>query len=163
MKEELLYRLPGGIVAHLKMNSIGKILKEKGLDNTGDVQMFHTQNVLRRITKYMPFRTGMTIKVTIAQTDIRKPEITTNVPYGQFLWRGKVMRNAKTGNGPSMVPGVGLRYRKGSVLKPVPRDIEYTKNKNKKAGPYWDKAVSTNEGDAMRADLQRFIDRRGGR
>lgn len=40
-----------------------EILQEVGLDEQGDAQMFHTKNVLRRIQKYMPYRTGATIKL----------------------------------------------------------------------------------------------------
>ena len=72
-----LFRLPSGTVAYLEMNSVGKILKDKGLDAAGDVQQFHTANVLRRIKRYMPFVSGMTYKVTVAQTNIKKPEIIT--------------------------------------------------------------------------------------
>ena len=43
-----------------------EILQEVGLDEQGDTQMFHTKNVLRRIQKYMPYRTGATIKLTVA-------------------------------------------------------------------------------------------------
>lgn len=46
-----------------------EILQEVGLDEQGDAQMFHTKNVLRRVQKYMPYRTGATIKLTVAQTD----------------------------------------------------------------------------------------------
>ena len=35
-----------------------EILQEVGLDEQGDAQMFHTKNVLRRVQKYMPYRTG---------------------------------------------------------------------------------------------------------
>ena len=59
-----LYRLKNGTVAYLEMNSIPRILKDKGFADDGDVQVFHTQNVLRRIIKYMPYKSGMTIKVT---------------------------------------------------------------------------------------------------
>ena len=50
----------------LDMKPIRRLLKEKGLAVTGDVQRFHTANVLRRIIKYMPYRTGATIKLTQA-------------------------------------------------------------------------------------------------
>ncbi len=57
-----------------------EILQEVGLDEQGDAQMFHTKNVLRRIQKYMPYRTGATIKLTVAQTDPSVPEIVTEEP-----------------------------------------------------------------------------------
>ena len=61
-----------------------EILQEVGLDEQGDTQMFHTKNVLRRIQKYMPYRTGATIKLTVAQTDPRVPEIVTEEPQAVY-------------------------------------------------------------------------------
>ncbi|MFR3972328.1 MAG: hypothetical protein ACLTZH_03285 [Subdoligranulum sp.] len=46
------------------------------------------QNVLRRIQKYMPYRTGATIKLTIAQTDTHVPEIVTDNPQARYLYYG---------------------------------------------------------------------------
>ena len=123
--------------------------------------MFHTQNVLRRIKRYMPFLTGATYKITVLQTNIREPYIVTDVPYGKYLYHGKAMVDSKTGMGPCNIPGVGYRYRKGAVLKPTSRPLKYTTTKNPKAGPYWDRALVANEGEALVADLQRFIDRGG--
>lgn len=127
------YRLPDGTVAHLQMKSVAQILKDKGMDVGGDAQMFHTQNVLRRIIKYMPYRTGMTIKVTIAQTNIRRPIIITNTPYAQEIYKG-----VKNG-----------------------RPIKYTKTKNPLAGPYWDRRLSAAEGKVLARELQNYIRRRG--
>ena len=161
-KKEKLFRLPGGTIAYLEMNSVNQILKDKGLDPGGDAQAFHTANVLRRIKRYMPFNSGMTYKVTVAQTDIRKPEIVTNTPYAKYLFYGKKMVNAKTGKGPRMIPGIGLRYKKGTVLKETSENLEYCK-KNKDAGPRWDRALVAAEGRAMAADLQRYINRNAGK
>ena len=160
MSRKRLFRLPSGTVAYLEMNSVDKILRDKGLDPAGDVQQFHTANVLRRITKYMPFLSGMLIKVTIAQTNIRKPEIVTDAPEGQYLFRGKVMVDPKTGAAGFMTPE-GWRSRKGCVKVRTNRDLQYTKTKNRRAGPRWDVAVSTREGKAMAADTQRYIARKG--
>lgn len=137
-----LFRLPNGTIAYLEMNTPGKIIKDKGLNQTGSVQQFHTANVLRRIKRYMPFRTGMTYKVTVAQTNIQVPEIVTNVPYGKYLYHGKVM----VGSAPKVV---------------TDKPLAYTTTKNRGAGPYWDKALSAGEGKAMVADLQQYINRKG--
>ena len=136
-----LYRLPSGIVAYLEMNSPSQVLKDKGLNKTGDIQQYHTANVLRRIKRYMPFKTGMTYKATIIQTNIRVPQIVTNVPYGKYLYYGKVMVGAPP---------------KVATDKP----LDYTKTKNADAGSFWDKSLSAGEGKAMAADLQRYINRR---
>lgn len=71
-----------------------EILQEVGLDEQGDTQMFHTKNVLRRIQKYMPYRTGATIKLTVAQTDPRVPEIVTEEPQAVYLYNA-VSRSGK--------------------------------------------------------------------
>lgn len=154
-----LYRLPDGTVAYLEMNSVGQILKDKGLNETGDVQQFHTANVLKRIKRYMPFVSGMTYKVTVAQTDIKKPEIVTDTPYAKFLFHGKVMIDPKMGIAGFMTPE-GWRSRKGSVKVRTGRDLQYNRTKNPLAGARWDRALSANEGAAMAADLQRYLNRR---
>lgn len=126
----------------LIMNPVSRIIRDKGLDASGDAQKFHTQNVLRRIQKYMPYRSGATIKIMIAQTSIQKPEIVLDVPYGKYLFYGKVM----VGKAPKRV---------------TDRDLNYTKTKNSKAGKRWDLALSAAEGKQMAAELQRYLSRRG--
>lgn len=126
-----------------KLQPTSKILKAKGLTSDGSVQTFHTNNVLRRIVKYMPYRTGTTVKLTIAQTDINKPHIITNMPQGKYLYYGKVME----GKAPKVV---------------TDRDLVYTKSKHPRAGPYWDRALVAAEMPAMQADLQRYVDRKAG-
>ena len=144
----------------LKMNPVSQIIRDHGLNESGDVQKFHTQNVLRRIQKYMPYRTGATIKLTIAQTDINKPEIVTEAPYAKFLYYGKLMVDPKTGAAGFMTKN-GWRSRKDVPKVKSERDITYTKTKNPNAGPFWDRALSVAEGNALAADLQRYIKRKG--
>ena len=136
--------LPEGMRGYLRMNPTGQILRDKGLNANGSAQAFHTNNVLRRIIKYMPYRTGATIKVTIAQTDINKPHIITDVPYAKYLFYGKAME------GPA-------------PRKVTDRPLNYTLTKNPQAGPRWDRALSAAEGAALAADLQRYMRRSGGR
>ena len=120
--------------ANIQIDPPPRILRRHGLDSAGSAQRFHTANVLRRIQKYMPYRTGATIKLTVAQTDVTEPEIVTEAPYARRLFHGK--------------------SRGG-------RPIRYTKTKNPHAGPRWDKAVSAAEGAAMAADLQRYLKTKG--
>ena len=144
----------------LVMNPVSQIIRDKGMNASGDAQAFHTQNVLRRIQKYMPYRTGATIKLTIAQTDINKPEIVTDAPYAKFLFYGKLMVDPKTGAAGFMTKN-GWRSRKGVPKVRSNRDITYTKTKNPNAGSRWDRALSAAEGAAMAADLERYMKRRG--
>ncbi len=132
----------------LILNPLSQIVRDKGLSVSGDVQRFHTQNVMRRIVKYMPYREGGTIKLTIAQTNINKPEIVTDVPYGKFLFYGKVMVGIHSGS---------AWAHKNEPKKVINKDLHYTDAKNPQAGPRWDRALSAAEGAAMAADAQRFI------
>lgn len=146
-----LFRLPNGTAVYLEMHSVQQILQDKGLDSDGDVQAFHTANVLRRIVKYMPMRSSMLVKITGIQTDIKKPFIVTETPYARFVYHGKLMVSDITGSSWA---------REGETKHVVNRLLTYSKDKNPKAGPYWDRALSEAEGKAMVADLQRYIDRK---
>lgn len=154
-----LYRLPDGTIAYLEMNSLARVIADKGLDPKGDAQKFHTANVLRRIKRYMPFVSGMTYKVTVAQTDINKPEIVTDTPYAKYLFYGKKMVDPDTGAAGFMTPE-GWRSRKGVPKVRTNEDLVYNRTKNPQAGPHWDVALSTAEGKAMAGDLRRFMSRR---
>lgn len=134
------------IVGHIKVNMkpVNQILKEKGLTRGGDVQRFHTANVLRRIVKYMPYRAGTIIKLTIAQTDVNGTLIVTQAPQIRYLFYGVAME----GRAPKTV---------------TDRPLRYTKTKNPLAGPRWDEALVSAEGDAIQQDLQRYVDGRGTR
>lgn len=147
----------------LDMKPVNQILKAKGLTAGGDVQRFHTQNVLRRIQKYMPYRTGATIKTMIAQTDINKPEIVLDVPQGRFLYHGKLMVDPVTGAAGFLDANGEWKSRKGVNKVKSDRPITYTKTKNPRAGPYWDRALKAAEFPAMQADLQRYVNRKAGR
>lgn len=159
MKKTFLCRMPDGTTATLTMKDANQIIKDKGLAPDGDVQAFHTQNVLRRIKKYMPFLSGALYKMTQIQTDVRKPEIVTDAPQAKYLFYGKVMIDPKLGVAGFMTPE-GWRSRKGCVKVLTDRNLKYTKTKNPMAGPHWDRALSAAEGRAMAEDLQRYMDRR---
>lgn len=119
--------------AQIEKLNVQELLKKAGLENDGSVQVFHTQNVLRRIEKYMPYRTGAFIKLMIAQSPITTPQITVDTPFAHVLYRGE------TSSG---------------------RELNYTTTKNSLAGPNWDARLMDAEGDAMQSDLQSFIDRK---
>lgn len=148
----------------VKMNPTSQIIKRLGLDPSGDVQKFHTANVLRRIKRYMPARpgSGITYKLTVAQTDINKPEIVTETPYAEYLFRGEKMIDPKINASGFMTPD-GWRSRSNCVKVRTGKPLRYTKKPNPRAGPRWDKALSAAEGKAMAADLQRYIDRKAGK
>lgn len=124
----------------VKMNDTERIIADKGLKRSGKAQMFHTANVMRRIQKYMPFRTGATIKTMIAQTNIREPELVLDVPHGKYIFYGYVM----VGSAPKVKTNIPLNY---------------TKTKNPLAGPRWDRALSSAEGKVLARELTNYLRR----
>lgn len=116
----------------VKLNPSSQIVKRLGIDKGGKAQMFHTQNVLRRIQRYMPYREGFLIKRTIASTDIKKPVIVCVGPGVRVLFNG---------------------------VAPSGKPINYTKTKNPQAGPHWDKRLSAAEGKIMAKELENYVRR----
>lgn len=54
-----------------------------------------------------------------------------------YLWNGVKMKNARTGKGPRVIPGVGPRWPKGAILAPTSEPLNYTTGHHAKAGPAW--------------------------
>lgn len=141
------------------MKPIATILTRLGVNKTGDVQMQLTRIINKRITRYMPFRSGA---LATKLKYIKSPtEIEVIAPYARYQYYGKVMVNSKTGKGPALIPGVGFRYRKGTTLKVTNRDLEYDTTKNPRAGPFWDKRMMAAEKGAIVSDIQAYVRRKG--
>lgn len=142
------------------MRPVKQIMARLGIDARGDVQRFHTANVLRRIQKYMPCRTGATIHIMVAQSPVSDPFIHVDVPYARMLYHGKVMVDPKTGAAGFLTEN-GWRSRRGVKKVRSGRDIQYDKRKNPRAGPYWDRRLAAAEGAVLSAELQDYVRRRG--
>lgn len=145
----------------VEMKPVDTILTRLGVDKNGDVQMQVTRIINNRITQYMPFRTGV---LSTKSKRIKSPtEIEVAAPYALYMYYGKVMVNSKTGKGPAFIPGVGYRYRKGTVLKVTERDLNYDLTKHPKAGPFWDRRMMASEAAQIAHDIQVYVNRRGGK
>ena len=143
----------------VEMKPIATILTRIGVNKTGDVQMQLTRIINKRITRYMPFRSGA---LATKLKYIKSPtEIEVIAPYARYQYYGKVMVNSKTGKGPALIPGVGFRYRKGTTLKVTNRDLKYDTTKNPRAGPFWDKRMMAAEKGAIVSDIQAYVRRKG--
>lgn len=126
----------------VEMKPVEQIIRAHGLDKNGHVQLFHTMNVNRRITRYMPYRTGtLSTKLKLVKSNT---EVEILGPYAKYQYYGKVM----VGKAPK-------------VATDKPLDQQPRSPGNDRAGPYWDRALSAAEGEAMAADLQRYINRKG--
>ena len=145
----------------VEMKPVDTILTRIGVDKNGDVQMQVTRIINNRITKYMPFRTG------VLSTKLKRIKSPTGIevaaPYALYMYYGKVMVNSETGKGPAFIPGIGYRYRKGTVLKATERDLNYDLTKHPKAGPFWDRRMMASEAAQIAHDIQVYVNRRGGK
>lgn len=143
------------------MKPVNTIVNRLGVGKSGDVQRFVTETVNRRITRYMPFRSG--VLATKLKFIKSSTEIEVLGPYARVTYYGKIMVDSQTGKGPMNIPGVGLRFRKGAVLKATDRDMEYDKTKNPKAGPYWDRRMMAAESGQIAAEAQAYVNRKAGK
>lgn len=124
------------------MKPVNTILTRLGVNKTGDVQMQATRIVNRRITRYMPFRTGV---LATKSKYIKSPtEIEVIGPYARYQYYGKVM--------------VG-RPPKIATNKP----LVYSKHKHPLAGPFWDKRMMAAEGKQIAREIQAYVNRKAGK
>lgn len=143
------------IVGSIKvdMKPVSAVMDRLGVTARGDVQMQATRMVAQRITRYMPYRSGV---LSTKLKFIKSPtEIEVLGPYAHFQYEGKVWIYPPTGS--TYAP----KYEK---KEKTDRDLDQkTGAKNDRAGPHWDRRLIAAEGDAMRADLQAYVDRRAGK
>lgn len=149
------------IVGRIKvdMAPVSAIMGRLGVTAHGDVQRFHTANVRRRIQKYMPYRSGATIKLMIVQSPADEPFIHVDQEYAHYLYAGKVWVDPVTHAAGFLTPN-GWRSRKGVAKTETSRKLKYDKTKNPEAGSHWDRRLMAAEGDAMRQDLQNYVNMR---
>lgn len=132
-----------------------QLIKTLGIDPNGPAQRFHTQNIMRRMVKYMPNVTGTLIKTMVIQSSTK---IVVDAPQAKYLYYGNRMVNSKTGKGPMWIPKIpGYRWPKGAKLVPTTTPLKYNTTHNPLAGPYWDRRLLENEKDQIIAELEAYI------
>ena len=124
------------IRVRVKMKPVNTILTRMGVKPDGDVQMFVTNTVNRRITRYMPFRSGaLATKLKHIKS---ATEIEVLGPYARYQYYGKAM----DGPAPKLL---------------TDRDLKYDKTKNPLAGPFWDRRMIANEGAQIADEARRYV------
>lgn len=136
----------------VKMKPAAQIVKRLGLDEKGDVQNHFTKIVSHRMTRYMPFRTGA---LSTKLKRIKSPtEIEVQGPYAHYQYEGEIWGP----NIPKKENGVIDGYWSPKIKYPTGRKLDQSKGKNDRSGSHWEKRVMAEEGKAIVADLQRYID-----
>ena len=92
-----------------ELDSVNKILKKRGLEERGYVQKFIDNEVLKRCSKYIPFRTGALMNMGIIGTVIGSGEVAWIGVKPRYLYYGKVM----VGPPPKTVTDRDLTYYGG--------------------------------------------------
>lgn len=92
-----------------ELDSVNKILKKRGLEERGYVQKFIDNEVLKRCSKYIPFRTGALMNMGIIGTVIGSGEVSWIGVKPRYLYYGKVM----VGPPPKTVTDRDLTYYGG--------------------------------------------------
>lgn len=96
--------------------------------------------IMQSMIPYMPKVTGSFIQRTVAKSAAVQGTgiVYAGVgPEGRYLYKGKVMVDAKTGKGPMNIPGVGLRYKLGAKLKATEREFNFNKLANPDVQKEW--------------------------
>lgn len=147
------------MILRIKMSSPGQIIRSLGVSRDGDVQRYYTHCVSNRMTGYMPAgaQAVLSSKLKFLKSST---EILVLGPYAKYQYFGKVMVNAKTGKGPRMIPGIGPRYLKGTVLKVTSRNLDYSKRPHSRAGPFWDRRMLQMEQPALEREICAYSARR---
>ena len=124
----------------VEMKPVNTILTRLGVDKNGDVQKFVTNTINRRMTRYMPYRTGaLSTKLKYVKSPT---EIEVLAPYARYQYYGKAM----AGPPPKEV---------------TDKPLQYTKDFNPQAGPFWDRRMMAAEQNAIAADVMAYIRRKG--
>lgn len=147
----------------LKMDPVQQIIKSKGLSKDGDVQLFTTNTINRRMTRYMPYRTG------VLSTKNKRIKSNTEIeilgPYARVMYYGKVMVDPITGAaGFQDQDGQWKSWTKAPHVPKVVSDrtFNYTKT-HPLAGPFWDQRMMSAEKKAIVAEIQRHINMKKGK
>lgn len=140
----------------VNMKPVTTIITRAGLNRDGQAQRFLTNTVNRRITQYMPYRTGaLSTKLKYIRN---AREIVVTGPYARMQYFGKKMVNAKTGKGPALIPSIGYRYRTGTILMVTDTDLKYDATKNNpNPGPFWDRRMMAAEGKQIAEEMRSYV------
>lgn len=144
----------------VEMKPVNTIVARLGVNKTGDVQRFVTESINRRMTRYMPFRSGV---MATKDKHIKSPtEIEVVSKYAKYQYYGELMVDHITGSAWS--PKYGWKVRTGIPLNYHRPGIGGENGTgNPLACSYYDRALMAAEGDAIAAETQAYINRKAGK
>ena len=146
------------MILRIKMSSPGQIIRRVGIDRDGEVQRYYTHCVSNRMTRYMPAgaQAVLSTKLKFLKSST---EILVLGPYAKYQYFGKVMVDPKIGAAGFLTPE-GWRSRKNCIKVRTPRNLVYSKQYNKRAGPFWDRRMIQKERPALEREVCAYSARR---
>ena len=141
-----------------KINPPRQVMRALGVDERGKVQNFLTARVLLHMRKFMPWLSG---EMATAQTQQLSPTtIGVMAPQARYLYYGKKMTAGQDGPFPILDANGEFqgefRYRRGAHPWPTEEDLEYTKDTNPDAGPYWDVTMVNQDGAQIAQEVTEY-------
>ena len=114
----------------VKVKPITDVVQALGLQPTGKTQLYATHEIRRRMTRYMPYRTGTLATKLTAVTS--STTITVRAPYAEWLYNGITRGGAP---------------------------INYTRTHNPLAGPEWDITMMNHEKESLAEAVKLYAGR----
>lgn len=138
----------------IDLPQVETMIKKLGLEPSGKVQRFFTNEVMRRADRYVPFRTGVMKNSAHASSDYTG--IIYVAPYARYLWYGKLMVDPITGKGAFHDPISGRFWSRPGVNKVLTdRDLEF--NGAPMRGSHWVERMWTAEGNEITDSVEKYI------
>lgn len=110
-----------------KLNGKDVILKNRGLQEMGAVQMFIDNEVIRLMTPYTPMLLGALEKSATQGTVKGTGVIRQTAPYSKYQYYGVLMVSSLTGSS----------WSKGEKKVLTSKKLNHSKNKHPMAGAFW--------------------------
>lgn len=114
-----------------------------------EAQFWLDSEVMTSMVPFMPMRDGNFINETKLQsaTLAGTGKVVAGVsPMGRYLYEGVAMVDSETGRGPFFIPNVGYRYKRGAILTPTGRPLNYDKSKHPNVTDHWFDAAKQKDG-----------------
>lgn len=123
----------------VRMKPTSQIKARLGIQNGGPIHAFFTATCAKAMDKYVPFDTGSLAETVIFEgqptKNVTVDTITYEQPYAKVVYYG--VRNGKT--------------------------LNYHTDMHELAGPYWDKRMWSAQKDSIVKQVQKEVERRGGK
>lgn len=123
----------------IQMKPTSQIKARLGIQNGGPIHAFFTATCAKAMDKYVPFDEG-----TLAETVIFEGQPTKNVTVDTITYETNYAKTVYYG------------VRNGKTLN-------YHTDKHELAGPYWDKRMWSAQKDSIVKQVQKEVERRGGK